>query len=155
MFSSQLIATVREALNEGCLILCFVLKQERQSMSTCQPLNLRNLRNQKSCLSTNFKRIFASQQFTISPYSAMPPMQDFRGKGTLAPSEWQKELQQTIAVSCLDEISQGPLLKADNILKKKMAKLYHSNRNIASSLGYANHILKGRHQFEYLYLGCP
>jgi hypothetical protein len=82
-------------------------------------------------------------------------MQDFRGRSTLAPSEWQEELQQTIAVSCLDEISQGPLLKVDNILKKKMAKLYHSYSNIAGSLRNANHILEGRHQFEYLYLGCP
>ncbi|KAI2504184.1 hypothetical protein MHU86_10298 [Fragilaria crotonensis] len=80
----------------------------------------------------------------------MPPRQVFRARCALAPSAWQKELQRTIAVSCLDEISQGPLLKVD-ILKKKMAKLYHGDRNVVDSLGYADHLLAGRHQFEYLW----
>ena len=80
----------------------------------------------------------------------MPPRQVVRARCTLAPSAWQKKLQRTIAVSCLDEISQGPLLKVD-VLKKKMTKLYHGNRNVVDSLGYADHLLAGRHQFEYLW----
>ena len=80
----------------------------------------------------------------------MPPRQAFRTRSTLAPSAWQKELQQTIAVSCLDKITQEPLLELE-ILKKKMAKFYHGERNIAGSLGYTHHLLAGRHQFEFLW----
>jgi hypothetical protein len=32
-----------------------------------------------------------------------------------------------------------------------MTKLYHGNRNVVDSLGYADHLLAGRHQFEYLW----
>jgi hypothetical protein len=38
-----------------------------------------------------------------------------------------------------------------DILEKKIAKIYHGDRNIACSLGYADHLLAGRHQFEYLW----
>ena len=53
------------------------------------------------------------------PRISMPPRQVFRARSTLAPSAWQKELQRTIAVSCLHAISQGLLLNVD-LLKKKV-----------------------------------
>jgi hypothetical protein len=79
-----------------------------------------------------YSAFFALQQLTISQHSRL------------------KELQRTIAVSRLDEISQGPLFKVD-ILKKKKAALYHCERNIAGNFGYADRLLAGRYQFEYFW----
>ena len=73
-----------------------------------------------------------------------------RARSVLAASKWQKEMLRTIAVSCLNKISQGPTLTV-NDLKKRIGILFHVDSHVDGSLGYANHFSKGRSQFEDLW----
>ena len=71
-------------------------------------------------------------------------------KRALSPSAWQKELQQTVAVSVLDKVSGGPTITIKN-LQNKIYLVEHGDPSVKGFIGYLESLLRGRGQFEDLW----
>ena len=74
-----------------------------------------------------------------------------RIKSVLAPVTLQRELQRTIAVSCMDAISAKHPDMSVKALEKLLFNLYHGNPQVNDSVGYINHLLAGRFQLETMW----